>query len=81
VASYLSAPTPSGSSAVNTCPQALQRNRTEPSGYGVSREYTRKQIRLGPGVISLNSCFRFKLHIGGVVYQSHGFLCVGPPPR
>jgi len=28
VASYLSAPMPSGCSAVNTCPQALQRNRS-----------------------------------------------------
>ncbi len=27
VSSYFSGPTPSGSSAVNTCPQALQRSR------------------------------------------------------
>ena len=34
VSSYFSGPTPSGSSAVNTCPQALQRSRS--SSYTVA---------------------------------------------
>ena len=34
VSSYLSGPMPSGSSAVKTCPQALQRNRS--SSYTVA---------------------------------------------